>query len=42
MPGKKAIRSIEEDTLGGFFGFEGKWAIIATKQPNTSPASAKE
>ena len=40
-PGKKAIRSIDEDTLGGCFGFEGKCATMATKHANTNPASVK-
>ena len=30
-----------EDTLGGCFGFDGKYATIARKQPITKPASKK-
>ena len=31
-----------EDTLGGCFGFDGKYATIARKQPITKPASKKQ
>ena len=30
-----------EDTLGGYLGFDGKYATIARKQPITNPASVK-
>ena len=38
-PGKKSIRSMEEVTLGGCFGLDGKWTRMAAKHARTNPAS---